>query len=391
MSENIANFGNKRKGFLNYYVEILNTDFRIRELTNSQKKVIGIFCNFVPLEIIYAFGCIPIRLCAGSYDSISLAENIYPRDVCPLVKSSLGLFMSRQWFFKNCDLIILPIPCDAKKKMYEILNKEIPTILLNIPMENKLEYLSGFVREIKKLIQKLEKITGTKIKRKKLLEAITLVKEAQKVFRELHLFKKRIPSPISGKEYMMIYQACFYDDILRWTSKTKEFCQVINTNKIQNLDKNKEIRILLSGAPLFWPNFKLINIIEQSGAKIVVDELCSATRSFYDLVEIDEYSFNGLIEAICARYLLSSTCPCFIKSDNRIDKILSLYREFNCMGIVYHSLRLCQLHDIDSMTIKKVLKEEEIPFLQIHTDYSQEDIEQIKTRVEAFIEILRER
>jgi len=387
------NSGNNllRPEAMSYYERILTSDFRFQELEDSEKKVIGVFCNFVPLEIIYALDCIPVRLCAGDFSAVRLGEEIYPRDICPLVKSSLGLFHAQEGLFKYCDLIILPAPCDAKKKMFEILKEEIPTVLLELPHENTIEHLGDFIWGIKKLVRELEKFCGVPLERKRLHRAIESVREVQEDFRELHSIRKNSPSPITGRDYMLVYQASFFDDLKRWARNTGVLCRELHRNNQMASKESGETRILLSGAPLIWPNFKLLDIIEEAGSKVVADELCSATRWLYDLVEVDEFSFEGMLEALCARYLLPSVCPCFLKSDNRTERLLALYKEFNCDGIIYHSLRLCQLHDIDSVKIKKLLKGKDIPFLQIYTDYSQEDQEQIKIRIEAFMEILKKR
>lgn len=103
---------------------------------------------------------------------------------------------------------------------------------------------------------------------------------------------------------------------------------------------------------------------------------------------MDEWTEEAILRAITYRYLLPSTCPCFIESNDRIDRLLNLIEEFKADGIIYHSLRLCQLYDIESYRLKKVLRDKGIPMLNLHTDYSQEDVEQIKIRVEAFLEMI---
>ncbi|HAW49826.1 TPA: hypothetical protein DCX16_02605 [bacterium] len=140
---------------------------------------------------------------------------------------------------------------------------------------------------------------------------------------------------------------------------------------------------------MIWPNYKLLNIIEESGATVIADELCSGTRMLYDPVEVDEWTEKAMITGIAYRYLLPSTCPCFTESNDRMDRILDLLNEFNVEGVIYHSLRLCQLYDIEFYRVKQVLKDKDIPLLNIHTDYSLEDTEQIKTRIEAFLEMIR--
>ncbi|WP_418716688.1 2-hydroxyacyl-CoA dehydratase, partial [Bilophila wadsworthia] len=49
----------------------------------------------------------------------------------------------------------------------------------------------------------------------------------------------------------------------------------------------------------------------------------------------------------------------------------------------------CQTYAVESWSVKKFVREElDLPFLQIVTDYSEADTEQLKVRIEAFLEML---
>ncbi len=375
---------------ISYYEEIISQETREKELKEFSGKIVGSFCIFTPEELIYASGAIPVRLCAGFYDTISIAEGVLPRDICPLVKSSFGFKIAGCSFSELCDVAVVPTPCDPKKKMAEILSDYLPVWVLKISHDKDLFYSKElWLREIKIFKEKLENLTGNKITRKRLKEAIQLLHKRQAVFRRFHQIKRNNPQLINGRDTQLIIQSSFYDDIERWTETTEKLCEELKQRRINNDDQR--VKLLLTGAPLIWPNFKLFNIIEQMEATVVTDELCSGTRHLYDPVEVDEWSEEGMLRAIANRYLLPSTCPCFIESDDRIDKLLQISQDFKVDGIIHHSLRLCQLYDMELNKVASVLKDKGIPFLSIHTDYSLEDVEQIKTRVEAFLEMIKSR
>lgn len=403
-----------RANILSYYEKILTTDFRTKEIKNlseQKKKIIGTFCIFVPEELIYACGAIPIRLCAGTYDTISPAEEVLPRDICPLIKSSLGFKILGIPYFELCQLVILPTTCDGKKKLGEILADFLPVWMLEVPQRKDIERTKDlWLGEIKILKKRLEQFSGVKINRERLKQAIKKLHGRQAVFRQLHQLRKHNPALINGRDFLLVAQASFYDDIDRWIEKTEELCGELSNQSAPakrsgpgkpetpgvsrqvgtyGAGSNQKPRLLLTGAPIIWPNYKILNIIEETEAVIVADELCSGTQSLYDPVEVDEWTEVAMLRAIANRYLLPSTCPCFTESNDRIDRLLNLIEEFKVDGVIYHSLRLCQLYDIESYRVKQVLKDKKIPMLNIHTDYSQEDVEQIKTRVEAFLELLR--
>lgn len=369
---------------IGYFEKIISTDIREKELEGFPGKIIGTFCNFVPEELIYAAGAIPIRLCMGFYDTISFAEEVLPRDICPLVKSSFGCIKTKFSYFSLCDLIILPTPCDPKKKLGEILSDYLPVLVLKIPQDKDINSSRDiWLKEIKTLKEKIEDFTANKITKEKLKDAIKLLHKRQAVFRKLYQLKTHNPSRINGRDTLIVIQTSFFDDIKRWTEHAQKLCDQLN----------KELppspRILLTGSPLVWPNFKILHIIEELGAIVVIDELCSGTRYLYDPVEVEEWTTEGMLRAIANRYLLPSTCPCFVQNTDRRDRLLQMVKDFKIDGVIHHSLRLCQVYDMELNKISSMFKENSIPFLNIYTDYSLEDTEQIRTRIEAFLEMLR--
>jgi benzoyl-CoA reductase/2-hydroxyglutaryl-CoA dehydratase subunit BcrC/BadD/HgdB len=58
-------------------------------------------------------------------------------------------------------------------------------------------------------------------------------------------------------------------------------------------------------------------------------------------------------------------------------------------GVIHYGLQFCQPYLMESMSVEKALEAKDIPTLRIDTDYSMEDMGQLKTRVEAFIELIK--
>ncbi|MBU4140411.1 MAG: 2-hydroxyacyl-CoA dehydratase family protein [Candidatus Omnitrophica bacterium] len=316
-----------------------------------------------------------------------------PRDICPLIKSSLGFKILGLSYFELCDLVIIPTTCDGKKKLGETLADLLPVWILEVPSRKNISAAKDFwFSEIERLKRRLEQFSGVKITRERLKQAIEKLHKRQAVFRQFYQLRKHNPPLINGRDSLLVVQASFYDDIDRWREKTEELCgELSNQSDPAKRNGPGEPRLLLTGAPIIWPNYKVLNIIEEAGATVVIDELCSGTQHLYEPVEPDEWTQDVMLRAIADRYLLPSTCPCFVESNDRIDRILDLINEFNVDGVIYHSLRLCQLYDIESYKVKHALKTKGKAMLNVHTDYSQEDTEQIKTRAEAFLEMIKAR
>ena len=392
--EQMRKIPNRAKA-LHYFEEISGFSQRIKEIQDFKKsggKVIGTFCNFVPEELIYAANCVPIRLCAGFYETIEQAEEMLPQDICPLIKSCFGCKMVGLPYFELCDLAIMPTVCDGKKKLAEILSDWLPVWLLELPNIKDGPYSKEiWLAEIKRLKKRLERLTGNKITYSKLKQAIELLHQRQIVFRRFYKIRQTEKPVISGRDTLLVTQTSFFDDLKRWTKNTEKLCQELEENLKNDLTicSGRAPRLVLTGASIIWPNYKLLNIIEELGGIIVGDTLCSGTQRLYNPVEVDEWVMEDMLRAVAEKYLLPSVCPCFTHSEDRIDNLLQMCQDFKADGVIYHQLRLCQVFDLEFQKIKQVLSKNKIPILRIQTDYSQEDVEQIKTRVEAFLEMLK--
>ncbi len=129
-------------------------------------------------------------------------------------------------------------------------------------------------------------------------------------------------------------------------------------------------------------------MIESGGAVVVVEESCTGTRYFEHLVDEGPRDLDGEIRAIAERYL-KTNCACFTPNPGRIQDILRLAEDFKVDGVVDYSLQFCGLYATESYLVRRELEARGIPFLHLETDYSELDYEQLRTRVEAFLEMLR--
>jgi benzoyl-CoA reductase/2-hydroxyglutaryl-CoA dehydratase subunit BcrC/BadD/HgdB len=247
-------------------------------------------------------------------------------------------------------------------------------------------------QEVAELGERLSSLTGKAVTRSALRESIDLYHKRAEAFRALFNLRKAHPHLLNGRDFFLVTESSFSDDPARWTARVWELVEELNeTAKAHPAPPKDFLPILLTGAPMLWPNWKIANVIEEAGAAIVADTLCSGTQRLFDPVQVDEWTLDGMKRALALRYFSASICPCFADSADRIDRLLELTGDFGARGIISHNLRLCQLFDMESARVRQALRQKNIPLLAIQTDYGQEDVEQVKTRVEAFLELIRSR
>ncbi len=366
---------------------------RIQELQEARaqgRKVIGTFCVFVPEEIVWAADAIQVGLCAGAEAGTEAAEKILPRNTCALIKSFVGFKLSRLCpFIESCDMVVGETTCDGKKKAYEIFSDYAPVYVMEIPQMKCAADRSLWKEEVLRFKQAVENLTGVTITAERLRKAIELINRRRRVLQRLNQLRAAKPVPISGRDVLLINQVSFYDDPERFIQKIEELCNELE-EKVQRGEgvADGAVRVMLSGCPMAIPNWKLPYIIESSGAVVVGEESCIGTRNTRDLVEESGTTLEELLNALVDRYM-KIDCACFTPNTERLDHIVDMARQLDVKGVIHYGLSFCQPYAMESFKVEKALSKAGIPMLAIETDYSMEDVEQLKTRVEAFVEMIR--
>lgn len=377
---------------MNYFNFVVSEvhGLRIQELNEHRDKggkVVGTFCLFVPDEVILAASAIGVGLCAGSQFWVEDGEKVLPRNLCPLIKAFMGAKIGGTCpYFQSCDMVIGETTCDGKKKAWEILEEYVPVHVMDLPQMKREKDYAYWKDEIKLLIGKVEELTGNKITIDSLKKAIETVNAKRRALKRLYNLRKNIPSPISGLDCLLISQIAFYDDPTRFTQKLNELCDELD-EKVKNAANNGKKRILITGTPMALPNWKLHSIIESLNAQVVVEETCTGTRYFENEVSIEGDTIEALINNLANRYL-DINCACFTPNNGRIDDIIKYVDEYHVDGVIDGNLSFCHTYAVEHKTVNEALKSKNISVMHIETDYSTEDSGQIKTRVEAFLEML---
>jgi benzoyl-CoA reductase/2-hydroxyglutaryl-CoA dehydratase subunit BcrC/BadD/HgdB len=393
LSEIIDDFPDRISGMDYFYNKFKPLEIG-ESLYPKDKKIIASMCIHVPIEIIHALGAVAVRICSGAYSADTAGSDFLPAKICPMVKSTLGaLYLDMLPGNAIPDLVINPTTCDQKKKMGEMgdeIGKEF--YVLEVPASKDSEEARIYwQRTVKKLVKKLEKVTGNRLTRRKLKKSIKTVAQAQAEFRRFMRIRKESPV-IFGKDALLITNAYFFDDIESW----KHNLAILNDELEERIEKDITVansrtpRILLTGSPSIFPNLRTPILLEKLGGIVVYEEFCSSSRMLSDTIAVDEWFLYDMIPAVADRYLKPSTCPNFTPNDDRIRKILLAMEDYKVDGVVYQTFTGCQLYDMESRKISKELEKAGYPVLNIEIDYNPKDSGQLTTRLEAFLESIKD-
>jgi benzoyl-CoA reductase/2-hydroxyglutaryl-CoA dehydratase subunit BcrC/BadD/HgdB len=361
----------------------------LKQAKAEGKKVVGFYCVFAPHELVMAAGALGFSLCATKEEPIADGEKTLPRNFCPLIKSSYGFAVTDKCpYFLHSDIIIGETTCDGKKKMFELMSEFKRVHVMKLPNsyldEADQEY---WLAEVKKLKSVLEAEFGVEITDDKLRQAIIVLNNERLLMQKLSEFMKQDPVPLSGQDMLnLLWGRNFVFDRAEFAEQIQEMINDITDSvaKGEGAFPKGAKRILVTGVPTGVGSEKVIKIIEDAGAAVVYLENCSGMKQYVTLVD----EARPPLEAIAEKYL-STPCSCMSPNPIRMERISQLVEDYRIDGVVDITWQGCHTYNVESRILKENLKRgSNVPFLQIETDYSQGDTEQIKTRVQAFLEMM---
>ncbi len=365
------------------------TRLRDAAVVPKNRPRIGVLCNLVPPEILMASGAEAVRLDCGNSAAAGAGEEILSGDVCPLAKATLGQFLGGNPLAASCDALIVPAACDAKRKLAEILSDYKPVFILGLPPDKDPDRHAGAVAaELRRLIQFVAKVAKQPVTRASLRAAIDLTNRRGDRLRRLQEARFAKPRALAARDLFVCVQASLFSPapLEPWLDAVDALLGEVAAFTPER--RSLRPRLVLTGSPLVWPNFKLLNLLEECGADVVADTLCTGVQACVDPVVSNETSLEALLRALAGRSVFGAICPCFTSQTTRLNRVLDLAEQARADGIVNNSLRLCQPFDLETYRLERVLKERRLPFINLRTDYSLEDTEQLRVRIEAFLETL---
>lgn len=361
----------------------------LKQLKEDGKKVVGFYCMFAPQEVALAAGAVAVALCATKEEPIADGEKTLPRNFCPLIKSSYGFAVTDKCpFFLHSDLIVGETTCDGKKKMFELMARFKPLHVMNLPQGyGKDADQAYWLESVKEFKNELEAVFGVEITDEKLTEAIRELNEERLMIQDLAALMRLDPVPLTGQDLLKVLWARnFVFDRQEFALQVRELIGELKERGARGegaIAKGAK-RIVVTGVPTGLGAEKVLKIIEDCGAAVVYIENCAGMKQYVSLVDENKPA----LEAIAEKYL-NTHCSCMSPNPRRLELMEQICWDYEADGVVDIVWQGCHTYNVESPILREHLKETcGLPFLHIETDYSQGDAEQIKTRVQAFLEMM---
>ncbi len=354
----------------------------IREsMEETGKEVIGCFPLYTPEEIVYAAGMIPVGLWGGQKE-IKKADKYLQSFCCSIMKENMEHGMEGSYEFLSA--IIIPAYCDTLKcvcENWKAAVPDIPLIAMVYPQNRKItagvEYL---VNEYKRVKDELEKISGKKITEKELEESIDLYEEYRKTMSQFVAIASKYPRTIDAKKRHSIIKAAYFTDKKWYIPLIKELTTELNMLPEEAFNG---IKVIATGI-LAEPEV-LLDTLVQNNITFAADDLAHESRQFRTGV-----SNSGTpLERLALRIAGNQKCALLYDEEKtRGQLLLDLVKEYKADGVVVFMMKFCDPEEFDYPIYKKELEAAKIPMLYLEIEQKMDSVEQIRTRIQSFKEML---
>jgi len=345
-------------------------------------KVLGYFCTYVPEEILYAADVLPVRI-LGSHEPQDVTEPHIFGMYCPFCRDCLAQGLKGRYDY--LDGIMIAQSCLHIRQSFTSWKLHVPTdFAYYLPMPNNVQsqravpYLRGELEAFKSAV---EKWTGKTLTDEDLNRGIEIMNTSRRLTRELYDLRKESTPHITGLEAMYLVVASQMVDKREYNETLREILKELPQRQVGN---GSNVRLMILGSE--DDDTEFLDMVESLDAVFVVDDHCTGSRYFWN--EAD--SNPDPLHAIAERYVSRIPCPSKDWPERtRIEHIKTLAKDWNVQGAIVIQQKFCDPHELDIPSIIDSLKQVGVPAQFLEFDVTV-PVGQFKTRVEAFLEMLRE-
>jgi benzoyl-CoA reductase subunit C len=328
-------------------------------------KVIGWFCSYSPVEIIYAAGMLPVRVLGGN-EPERLSDVYMFGKCCPFSRNCLAQGLTGKYDY--LDGIVHARSCDAIEMAFHNWCRFLSTpfkyfILMpgHIDSPRALPLLKAEYRDFK---DALGKLNNKAVSEEDLKRSVQEFNRNRALMKQMYGLMKADAPPLTGAEALEISLAGQVMDVKEHSDLLEQLLKVLPERKI---GRDPGARLMLAGS--VNDNVSFVKLVEDCGATCVIEENCCSTKYYWDEIA----SGRDVIEAIAQRYINRWPCPAFdwkVTGEKRGR---------------WQRLWSCGPHSADLPTIKGLFESHNIPVLVLELDVTV-PVGQFRTRIEAFLE-----
>jgi len=376
------------RNIINYFSDSFKT-------TKDERLRIGWLCTYTPEEIILSAGFTPTRILGE--DRGNKAEGYFPTNFCLYLKSSWESILND---ISKLSAIVFVNSCDGMRRLYDTCKNykpQTPSFMLDVPRINTDASLEHFSNNLFELAGFLGELKKSKIEFGTLKKSIELVNKKRTLLKKLNHYYSEFNGLVDSSDYFNILK-------LSMISEPEIFVQDLHTYLEKIAEKSAALEIVGTGENDGFPprimiigNFinesKLWESFKELNCKIAFTDLCNSSRYYEGLIEdkgnaSKNSSIENLLGTIAARYLNKPQCMRMANLGIKLKEVKENVVNNNIKGVIFISMKFCDNTLLFYPLLRQHLSEIGVQSLFLEIEHNNFSEGQIKTRIQAFLEIL---
>jgi benzoyl-CoA reductase/2-hydroxyglutaryl-CoA dehydratase subunit BcrC/BadD/HgdB len=314
---------------------------------------------------------------------IQMADTYLQSYCCSIARSVLelemkgGATMVKAYAFTSI--------CDTLINLREIYRRlfEKPTFELAIPSTQTAQARQKYLKEIVDSITSgLESVTGKKITEKSLKEASDIYARARELHRKLYEMRQSKPGLIKNYDFYAVLKSGFFLPRANHNDMLQSLIQRLEKHSVPQTSRPK---ILMSG--MVFDPIQAYKIFDELDINIVDDDFANGWRT----ASKGKFMCSDICEGVTQYIFSPSPCCCVYNPDiDRHEYLIKKVRDSGAQGVVFWYIKFCEPDAFDRPQLVSRLKQEGIPATTIEIELSMTNFDPVKTRMNAFCEMLEE-
>lgn len=366
--------------------------FSPENLTAAKPDVI-VLGEDIPQELVWACSKNPWFILGGSLETTHWSDSLVPRDADPVSRSSLGWIMNDHFQLAENALVVLALSSDNRRKLAGLLSRHgVQTAALDLPPQYDTENdQKAWVEGMLRLTEEISAHTRVRLTSRRLNEALREKHQMQRAIANFKTAVLQAPGCMSPALREIILESAWFTDHRReWTNRLRRLTgQVVVWSQRYYQQPDSRPWVLLAGSPVIFPNEKLPMLLEASG--LYLADRVDAVALQGDMPCVTGRTTQSILQRIAASRLPRETSGAWVSNNGLFFAVHDRLEKLPIDGIVYHVLKGQVEYDFELPNIERLAADYGLPVIRLETDYQQQDVEQLRIRLEAFSEMLCQR
>ena len=326
--------------------------------TQTGKGIVGVLPYYVPEELIYAAGYLPVGIWGGQ-KKITKASTYLPAFACSIMQSIMEMELEGAYDF--LDAVVMSVPCDTLKCLSQKWKGTSPVIVFTHPQNRKLESANSFLVEEYKIVKaKLGKILGVTITDKAIHDAIDIYNENKKIVREFSDLAGQYPQIIDPVKRHAVIKARLFMDKAMHTALVKDLVFELKSTPVIPWTGKK---VILTGI-LAEPN-ELLEIFNEFHIAVVADDLAQEGRQ----VRVDAPAGTDPLYRLAKVWQNLEGCSLAMDTKKfRGPMLMEMVKKYQADAVIVCMMKFCDPEEWDYPVYYRQFQEGGIKSLLIEID-----------------------